>query len=129
MFSDDPSIPEEPLPAPVPAVVDRAPDHDQLLPDRHSVPVSRARLTVSSWRVMRTVRETAAQLLTDGRAEAARVPWWALHSQQLTALRAKPIEPSYAPAMGHRSLAAVQAGARGILASGARAFGTAGARV
>lgn len=78
---------------------------------------------------MRTVLETAAQLLTDGRAGAARVPWWALHSQQLTALRAKPIEQSYAPAMGHRILATVRAGARGILAFGARAFGTAGARV
>jgi site-specific recombinase XerD len=97
--------------APVPAVVDLAPASPQLPADRHPVAVYLARLAASSRRPMSTALQTAAQLLSGGRADAERLPWWTLHYPHMTALRSQLIARAYAPATGNRILAAV----RGVL--------------
>jgi hypothetical protein len=56
---------------------------------------------------MRAALESAAALLSGGRADAETLPWWALHYQHMSALRARLVARAYAPATGNRILAAV----------------------
>jgi hypothetical protein len=127
MSHDDPALggPE----ARMLASVDLSPAPQPLPADRHPVHVYLAHLTAAgSRRTMRAALETAAALLSGGRADAETLPWWALHYAHLSALRAKLVERSYAPATGNRILAAVR-GAQGVLAPGADAPRAAGPRL
>jgi site-specific recombinase XerD len=94
------------------ASVDLSPAPQPLPADRHPVHVYLAHLTAAgSRRTMRAALETAAALLSGGRADAETLPWWALHYHHMSALRAQLVAQAYAPATGNRILAAV----RGVL--------------
>src|SRR5262249_20274854 len=98
--------------AQVPALVDLAPAPQPLPADRHPVHAYLAHLRAAgSRRTMRAALETAATFLSRGRADAETFPWWALHSQHMSALRARLVARAYAPATGNRLLTAV----RGVL--------------
>ena len=89
----------------VPAVIEDEP------PDRDPLAVYLARLGAGSRRTMLAGLELVAGLLTDGRADAARLPWWELRYQHTQAIRAALLDAGYAPATVRKTLSA----ARGVL--------------
>lgn len=99
-------VPTDDVAAAVPAVavVVEAADRDPLA-------VYLARLGAGSRRTMAAALEVVARLLTDGRADAARLPWWDLRYQHTQAIRAALSDQGYAPATVRKTLSAL----RGVL--------------
>lgn len=79
--------------------------------DRDPLAVYLARLGAGSRRTMRAGLELVARLLTDGRADAADLPWWELRYQHTQAIRAALLDAGYAPATVRKTLSAL----RGVL--------------
>lgn len=79
--------------------------------DRDPLAVYLARLGAGSRRTMRAGLEVVARLLTDGRADAAGLPWWELRYQHTQAIRAALLDAGYAPATVRKTLSAL----RGVL--------------
>lgn len=79
--------------------------------DRDPLAVYLARLGAGSRRTMAAALELVARLLTDGGADAARLPWWELRYQHTQAVRAALVDAGYAPASVRKTLSAL----RGVL--------------
>lgn len=95
-------------------LVSASPAPDEVIPaserGTHPVAVYLARLAPGSRRTMRQALDIVAALLTDGRADALRLPWAQLRYQHTQAVRSR-LGERYRPATVNKTLAAV----RGVL--------------